>query len=527
MKGIIYTRVSGDDQIQNTSLSNQEELCRNYCTQKGIEVVGLFREEGETAKDLSLNNRKKFLEALEFCRKNKIEAFVVLRVDRFARNTDDHFAVRKILLGYGTNLHSVTEPIGNQPSEKFIETVLAGAAEYENAIRKQRCTDGMSQKINQGIYPWKPPFGYKPANTKKRGEKKTIPDPPDEVLFPITQRGLKEYAHGLCSISELARLLDTWGLAEVRGKPTIPQFVDRMLSEHLRFYAGILYNPWTKKEVEGIHKPMITKEEYYKILAIRAGTAIKKSPRGTFNVDFPLRKTVMCGSCNRPLTGSYSSGHGGRYPYYHCYSKSCPYYGKSIDKMKIESDFMDYLKRIKPHQKFINLFKETVIDLWQEKGKVFESMAKRYSDQLQSLEEKRKRIYEMREDGSYSKEEFQERKSEIENTIATVRISLNESRIEQLDVEGALAYATHFIANLDRQWFDIQPELRPRFQKLLFPEGISFTKINGFGTPKLGLIFEVIEDFSIEKSRVVDHAGIDWNQLLMYLKEWKELQLTV
>ncbi|MFA7328660.1 MAG: recombinase family protein, partial [Candidatus Ratteibacteria bacterium] len=152
MKGIIYTRVSSDEQIKGTSLEFQEELCRKYCEQKSIEIVAVFREEGETAKDLSLNNRKKFLEALEFCRKNKsqIQAFIVLRVDRFARNTEDHFSVRKILMNYGTMLHSVTEPIGNKPAEKFIETVLAGAAEYDNALRKQRCTDGMLARINQG-----------------------------------------------------------------------------------------------------------------------------------------------------------------------------------------------------------------------------------------------------------------------------------------------------------------------------------------------------------------------------------------
>ena len=110
MRGIIYTRVSSDEQVKGTSLEHQEELCRKYCQEKGIEVDLVFREEGESAKDLSLQNRKKFLGALEFCRKNKdkVQAFVVLRVDRFARNADDHFAIRKILATYGTTLHSVT-----------------------------------------------------------------------------------------------------------------------------------------------------------------------------------------------------------------------------------------------------------------------------------------------------------------------------------------------------------------------------------------------------------------------------------
>ena len=142
----------------------------------------------------------------------------MLRVDRFARNTEDHFAVRKILHTYGTSLHSVTEPIGDKPAEKFIETVLAGAAEYDNAIRKQRCTDGMLARINQGIYPYQPPIGYTCLHFKKRGEKKTEPDPPDEQRFPLIQKALKEYARGIHQQKDILQLLREWGLKTTSGK---------------------------------------------------------------------------------------------------------------------------------------------------------------------------------------------------------------------------------------------------------------------------------------------------------------------
>jgi len=123
-------------------------------------------------------------------------------------------------------------------AEKFIETVLAGAAEYDNAIRKQRCSDGMSQKINQGLYPWKTPLGYVCNNSKKRGEKKTQPDPPDEKIFPIIQKGLKHYAQGLCTQVELMKLLDHWGLAAARGRETTLQLVDRMIGPFVGLMEG-------------------------------------------------------------------------------------------------------------------------------------------------------------------------------------------------------------------------------------------------------------------------------------------------
>ena len=148
-RAVLYVRVSSDEQVKGTSLDDQVLKCKEYCAQNGFEVVDTFRDEGASAKSI---DRVEFLNAIEFCRKNKIEAFVVVRVDRFARNTEDHFSVRKILLDYGTTLHSVTEPIGDSPVGKLIETVLAGTSEFDNAIRKIRCSGGMNRRIKEGIF---------------------------------------------------------------------------------------------------------------------------------------------------------------------------------------------------------------------------------------------------------------------------------------------------------------------------------------------------------------------------------------
>src|SRR5439155_14387575 len=70
MNGIIYTRVSSDEQTKGTSLEFQEELCRKYCNDKGIAALEVFREEGASAKTA---DRKELLRALEYCRKHKTQ----------------------------------------------------------------------------------------------------------------------------------------------------------------------------------------------------------------------------------------------------------------------------------------------------------------------------------------------------------------------------------------------------------------------------------------------------------------------
>lgn len=523
MQGIIYTRVSSDEQVQGTSLEFQEELCRKYCEQKEIEIVEVFKEEGESAKDLSLNNRKKFLGALEFCRKNKniIDAFVVLRVDRFARNTEDHFAVRKILLSYGTNLHSVTEPIGNKPAEKFIETVLAGAAEYDNAIRKQRCSDGLLARINQGIYPFKPPIGYMCSFCRKRGEKKTQPDLPDEHAFPLIQRALKEYARGIHQQKDLVQMLRDGGLRTSSGKYPTPQLVDKILRKYLKFYAGVIVNPWTGEERLGLHKPMITKEEMNQIQLVLLNKSRRQVTRyQKYNPAFPLRRTVTCGSCGHSLTGSASRGNGGRYFYYHCRNLLCSMYGKGIAKKELEDRFSVYLKDVVPKQKRLSVLKETILDFWKEQGSQFEVGVERHRNLISALEAKRKRIFEMREDGSYTKEEFQTRKAEIDHEIEESQIALKSLRVDDFDMESVLTYTTDFISSLGQKWLVLPISSQRRFQKLVFPDGIPYFRNQGFGTAKLGYIFELIQTFGGQKSSSVDLGGISWNSFRMELEEW-------
>lgn len=522
MQGVIYTRVSSDEQVKGTSLEFQEQLCRKYCAERGIEVLEVFREQGESAKTA---DREEFLRALEYCRKHKarVEAFVVAKVDRFARNTEDHFFVRKRLLEYGVTLHSVTEPIGNSPTEKFVETVLAASSEFDNAIRRQRCMDGMVARLNQGIWPWKPPPGYRCLGTKKKGEKKSRPDPPDPDLFPILQRGLKEYAKGrVHSLSELARLLDGWGLADARGRSTRPQLVDRILGKHLTFYAGLLVNPWTGEEMPGLHEPMISETELRQIQAIRAGKA-RVVKRDRFNPLFPLRRVVRCGTCDRPLTGAVSRGNGGQYAYYECYNRSCVEARKAIPKDSLEGAFAVYLDRITPKEKCLGVFEEAVLDAYQEECRRSETHRERHAQRLAKLEARRRRICELREDGSYGRDTFRERLKAVDLEMATANARLAETHDEEeFPVEEALAGAVAFIRNLRIEWEALAPELQPRFGKLVFPEGISYMRDSGFRTARLSLILELSQDSHGSVSYGVHSVRNGSNQILEELRRWQK-----
>src|SRR3990167_4349450 len=137
-KAILYLRVSTEEQVDNFSLDTQEEICRKEAEKRGFDVIDVFKEEGRSAKNIS--GRPVLINLLEYFRKNKgkVQAVFVYRLDRVSRITADYLAIRKKLAENGVNIISSTEPTGDSPTEKLVETILAGFAQLYNDIRSER-----------------------------------------------------------------------------------------------------------------------------------------------------------------------------------------------------------------------------------------------------------------------------------------------------------------------------------------------------------------------------------------------------
>lgn len=391
-KGIIYCRVSSQEQVHGTSLDSQQKACVEYAEARGIKIENVFIEKGESA---TAANRTELIKALDFCRvfKGQIGAFIVWKIDRFARNPTDHFGLRAQLIKFGTILHSVTEPIDNSPMGKMNESMLAGYAQFENDIRKQRCEGGMQRKIADGIWPWQPPIGY--ITSKNRTDKrKTVPDEPDPARFFLIQKGLKFYATGNYSIVGLVKEMNGWGLRSRTGKPMLVQLTERMLKD--KYYAGILVDPWSGNEYRGQHEPMITMEMHQQIQLVKSGlsnNAINK--RTHAHPDFPLRGVVSC-ICKQKLTAGWTRGRSKKYPYYHCKERGCEHFGHAILKHDLEEKFLALLERITPQKRFLKLFEAIVLDTWRNRHQTLKQEREHFERELKRLKEQKNRLVEMR-----------------------------------------------------------------------------------------------------------------------------------
>jgi site-specific DNA recombinase len=109
-RAVVYIRVSTVGQLDNYSLDTQKRACIEYCEREGFEVDHIFQEEGESAKTA---NRTQLQAMISYCaaeaKRREIGFVVVYKVDRLARQVEDHTAIRALLARRGIQLRAVME----------------------------------------------------------------------------------------------------------------------------------------------------------------------------------------------------------------------------------------------------------------------------------------------------------------------------------------------------------------------------------------------------------------------------------
>jgi DNA invertase Pin-like site-specific DNA recombinase len=510
---IIYCRVSTLEQAEGTSLEFQEEACRGYARAHHFNILSVFVEKGESAK---FADRTQLLELVDFCRTHKgsVDVLLVWKIDRFARNVSDHFSVKATLLKYGVRIVSVTEPSDQNPEGRLMETILAGFAQFDNDIRALRTVQGMRRKIEEGIFPWKPPIGYRSAS--QLGEKKTEPDVPDEPLFGALREAWREFATGAYTKTEILRLLGRLGLTTRRGKTLTPQSLDCIFDNP--FYAGILVDPWSGAEHQGQHVPMITRQEFARVQQIIRGRK-HRIPHVKEREEFPLRGSVRCPSCQRVLTAGLSGGRSRKYPYYFCVNRACGCH-TTYPAEAIHKEFETFVDTVAPNpERFAELEKQ-IIEEFERQQQVTKVKMSRQQAQLKRLKLQLEELIHMRAETLINTEEFLEQKTMIAEQRAALEIdAAPDQRMLGEAREGIEEIKAPFIA-LRETWRTVPPELRPRFKQLVLPLGFIVGRIR---TARKGLLFSSFSGSDEGESDGVALPVWSLNQILQEIRAFSDL----
>jgi site-specific DNA recombinase len=505
LNAIIYIRISDPKQRGNESLETQLRDCKAYAKRVDAKVVKVFREECESAKT---RDRTELINLLEFARENKdkTDILIVWKIDRFARNQVDHFALKATLLSYGVELHSATEPIDNSPIGNAMEGMLAVFAEFDNSVRSARSLANMKTAFRSGRWMWKAPMGYK--NEVVDGKKRIIKDP---ERFDLLTQGLREFNSGLLSVKDLADRFNEWGLKTPEENGISIQFTSKILQE--KFYAGLMVAKAWDMEVDGSHEPMITLAEYYQNQAILEGNSGHlRVKRPKHNDLFPLSGGgLLCIECGDLMRHIHPTGYKKRYKYYVCRNKECSKYRKTVDLSAdaIHETFIDKLIELVPNDAVIELFKEIVMDKWETEYSALESKNDKVDSELDKLREERKNIYELAKKGLFDAETIKEDLDKVENKITALEVQRNDTRMDKYEIGTVLKYAEIFIRNPYGFWKKATIQNKKVIQNVIFPEGFTYIPELGIQTGGISCIYRVLEELKQPAYSMVTPRGIE------------------
>ncbi len=318
MRCLIYLRVSTREQAEKGegeegfSIPAQREATIRHLRDAGHELVDEYADRGESARSADRPALKAMLARIAEDR--DVDAVVVHKIDRLARNMEDHIAIRALFRKRGVALISVTENVEETASGRLVEGIHALMAEFYSANLANEIRKGMTQKAKQGGFPHAAPLGYLNVRETIAGRQIARINP-DPQRAPLISLAFELYATGEWTLQRLAGELAHRGLTN-RGSRTKPaaaiswQGLAKILANPA--YTGII--EWNGAQHPGTHQPLITPAVFQQVQDLLAA----RSVRGCRERKHPhyLKGLLHCGVCGRRLSVQVSKK--GAYTYFFC-----------------------------------------------------------------------------------------------------------------------------------------------------------------------------------------------------------------
>lgn len=310
MKAALYTRVSTEEQVEGFSLQAQRDALIEYCKRECIDVYDIYADEGVSGQK---ENRPQFQRMLKDAENRKFNIILVHKYDRFARKVELSQRIKTQLKKTNINVISITEPIEDSPMGFFVSGLHELLAEYYVRNLSQEVIKGMRKRVSKGYHNGSVPFGYK---IDKLTGNMIIND--DQAL--VVRKIFELYNDGYGS-SQIAKWLEANNIS--------PAIAGAHWNHHAVLYIlkNVKYIGYIKHADEiyqGLHKPIINKDEFDLAQKYLTDRFIKREPKGKNTSKYMLLGLLRCGVCGKrmiiDMSQRYSKDRSNKtyYYYYTC-----------------------------------------------------------------------------------------------------------------------------------------------------------------------------------------------------------------
>ena len=303
MKAYGYCRYSSDNQNE-ASIEQQKNELTEYANKNNITIIDFYCDEAQSG---TKDTRENFQNMISDCKKKKVEAVLVWKTDRFARNTQDSLMYKMKLEKLGVQLISITQPIDTStPEGSLMYTFLAGIDEYYSKnlasnVKRALKMNAQNCQFNGGI----PPLGYDVIDKQY-----VINEREAEIIRLI----FKWYIDGQ-GIMEIASNLNLKGYKTKKGQPFGKNSIYDIIGNE-RYTGTYIFNKGTKHNHEGnpneirIENGMpqiISKETFEKAMIIRNRNKTMSGSKIRNSHIYLLSGLIFCGKCNARYCGCTST----------------------------------------------------------------------------------------------------------------------------------------------------------------------------------------------------------------------------
>jgi site-specific DNA recombinase len=555
-----YARVSTPKQAQNgESLEDQEIAIKKYCKKMGWSLFPdntVFKEPYTGTK----KDRPVYTQILGMLKTNKkalnIKYFVFWDFDRLTRaGTIDYDQIWNDVKAFGVKLRDTTEVIQDEkdafeefgfdfgydwavarPSEDTEREKVEDARKERIKILK-RLIKPQIRLTQEGYHIGRPDYGFRNKKILVENKKKCIQERYEpEAVFVERFYKLRadnvltdeEICDDLNAIGYKSSFQNLWGDDKTKiigtrgGKKLTPKHLQAIIGRYS--YCGVICEKWTKYQpIKAKYAGLVTVDIWNK--ANRGKVFLEENSDGTFelsrnvsvhskkrkkyNPTFPFKGVLMCEVCGSRMKASASTGKsGGRFGAYHC-ERGHP--RNAFPQKEVEKNYNIFLDNIKFTDKFLTIFEKSVYFQFRKKEGELSEYAAKANINVADLQTQKSALIKSFPTATIKevRDGIEEEITKIQKQIEQAQSQRDKNELEELDVTNFIKWCRNIMEHPKNILADIrsEQELIHMFS-LFFVDFPTYTQIVS-GTPKMSLVFNLSEQFKVDKSVLVTLQRIE------------------
>ena len=384
MTAALYIRVSSSEQVKGYSLEAQESLLRRYATEHNMSVYKLYADEGKSA-NKALSKRTALLQMVADAEAKRFDTILFKDITRWSRNSYHYWIIQDRLDKCGCSWIAVEQPYlqTKDPTGRFQVSIMLSTAQLESENNSQRVRFVQNGMVQNKVVPYgdrQAPLGYKVQ--KIDGIRRLVKNDSEREMMDDL------FAHLLTHRNA------TWTrryILEQYGRELTATYFSRVQKNPI--YCGIY------RDVEDFCEPYITKEQHKTLCDW--SNAFRRSEH---TEQYIFRKLIRCKQCGRAMQPTLIRGH----VYYRCPSRylenKCDM-GRTVRQDRIEQFLLQSIRPAFDAYKYRVEIEQNERDV------------SNYSERIDRLRDKLKRLTDLYIDGAITRDEYDRRRASYNDEI--------------------------------------------------------------------------------------------------------------